>query len=135
MSLAMSAFPKGILEIVPPRLIVPEKGPSVRWRTQGKPSMPSRIAVIGNHLPRQCGIATFTTDLCDAISTEFGASGVQVVAVNDARSKYIYPTRVRSEITESDLSSYRATAERLNACDVDLVCLQHEYGIFGGKAG
>ena len=35
-------------------------------------SLPSRIAVIGNYLPRQCGIATFTTDLCDAVSTEFG---------------------------------------------------------------
>jgi glycosyltransferase involved in cell wall biosynthesis len=98
-------------------------------------SRPGRIAVIGNHLPRQCGIATFTTDLCDAISAEFGASGLQVVAVNDAHSNYLYPARVRSEITEGDLSSYRATADRLNAGNVDLVCLQHEYGIFGGRAG
>ena len=98
-------------------------------------SRPSRIAVIGNHLPRQCGIATFTTDLCDAIAAEYGASGLQVVAVNDAQSAYLYPARVRGEIAEDDLSSYRATADRLNTCDVDLVCLQHEYGIFGGKAG
>jgi glycosyltransferase involved in cell wall biosynthesis len=98
-------------------------------------SRPGRIAVVGNHLPRQCGIATFTTDLCDAIAAEYGASGLQVVAVNDAQSKYVYPARVRGEIAEGDLLGYRATAERLNASNVDLVCLQHEYGIFGGKAG
>ena len=98
-------------------------------------SLPVRIAVIGNHLPRQCGIATFTTDLCDAIAAEYGAAGVFVVAVNDPQSRYTYPARVRFEITESDLSSYQAAADFLNSSNVDLVCLQHEYGIFGGKAG
>jgi glycosyltransferase involved in cell wall biosynthesis len=99
------------------------------------PSLPMRIAVVGNHLPRQCGIATFTTDLCDAIADEFGAAGVFVVAVNDPQSGYSYPARVRFEIRESDLSSYQAAADFLNSNNVDLVCLQHEYGIFGGKRG
>lgn len=94
-----------------------------------------RIAIVGNHLPRQCGIATFTTDLCDAIALEHGAAGVFVVAVNDAQSRYSYPARVRFEIVEDDVSSYRSAADFLNDSDVDLVCLQHEYGIFGGKAG
>jgi glycosyltransferase involved in cell wall biosynthesis len=94
-----------------------------------------RIAVIGNHLPRQCGIATFTTDLCDAIAAEYGANGVFVVAVNDPQSRYSYPARVQFEITEGDLSSYQAAADFLNSSNVDLVCLQHEYGIFGGKRG
>jgi glycosyltransferase involved in cell wall biosynthesis len=94
-----------------------------------------RVAVIGNHLPRQCGIATFTTDLCDAIAGEYGSAGVSVVAVNDPQSRYSYPARVRFEITESDVSSYEAAADFLNSSNVDLVCLQHEYGIFGGKAG
>jgi glycosyltransferase involved in cell wall biosynthesis len=93
------------------------------------------IAVIGNHLPRQCGIATFTTDLCNAIAAEYGAGGLQVAAVNDSQSSYLYPARVRNQITEGDLSSYRSTAKSLNAGNIDLVCLQHEYGIFGGKAG
>jgi glycosyltransferase involved in cell wall biosynthesis len=96
---------------------------------------PIRIAVIGNHLPRQCGIATFTTDLCDAMAVEYGAAEVFVVAVNDPQSRHSYPARVRFEITESDLSSYQAAADFLNSSNVDLVCLQHEYGIFGGKAG
>ena len=94
-----------------------------------------RIAVIGNHLPRQCGIATFTTDLCNAIAAEYGAAQLSVVAINDGQSSYMYPNRVRFEISEDDLASYREAAEFLNAENVDLVCLQHEYGIFGGKSG
>ena len=100
-----------------------------------RPLRPVKIAVIGNHLPRQCGIATFTTDLCDAISAVYGAARLSVVAVNDGQSSYTYPERVRFEIREGDLSSYRAAADFLNASDVDLVCLQHEFGIFGGKSG
>src|ERR1017187_8722256 len=100
-----------------------------------RPQHPVRIAVIGNHLPRQCGIATFTTDLCNAIAAEYGAAQLSVVAINDGQSSYVYPKRVRFEIREGDLASYRETAEFLNARNVDLVCLQHEYGIFGGKPG
>jgi len=94
-----------------------------------------RIAVIGNHLPRQCGIATFTTDLCNAVAAEYGAAQLLVVAINDGQSSYLYPERVRFEISEGDVASYREAAEFLNAENVDLVCLQHEYGIFGGKSG
>jgi len=97
--------------------------------------LPLRIAVVGNHLPRQCGIATFTTDLCDAIAAEYGPAGLSVTAVNDPQSSYAYPARVRFQIAEREISSYRAAANSLNACNVDLVCLQHEYGIFGGNAG
>jgi glycosyltransferase involved in cell wall biosynthesis len=96
---------------------------------------PLRIAVVGNHLPRQCGIATFTTDLCDAITAEYGAEGLFVAAVNDPQSSYGYPSRVRFEITEASISSYRETAHYLNVANVDLVLLQHEYGIYGGRAG
>jgi glycosyltransferase involved in cell wall biosynthesis len=96
---------------------------------------PVKIAVIGNHLPRQCGIATFTTDLCDAIAAEFGAAALLVVAVNDPQSSHVYPARVRFQITEAEILSYRAAAGFLNASNVDLVCLQHEYGIYGGEAG
>jgi glycosyltransferase involved in cell wall biosynthesis len=73
--------------------------------------------------------------LCDAISAEYGAAGVSVVAVNDPQSRYCYPARVRFEITESEPSSYKVAADFLNSSNFDLVCLQHEYGIFGGKAG
>jgi glycosyltransferase involved in cell wall biosynthesis len=115
-------------------LVFENKSASSLQATSGL-SLPLRVAVIGNHLPRQCGIATFTTDLCDAIAVEYGAAGVFVVAVNDPQSRYSYPARVRFEITESDLSSYRAAADFVNSNNVDLACLQHEYGIFGGKSG
>lgn len=100
-----------------------------------RPQRPIRIAMIGNHLPRQCGIATFTTDLCNAIAAEYGTAQLSVVAINDGQSSYSYPERVRFEISEGDIASYRAAAEFLNAENADLVCLQHEYGIFGGKSG
>jgi glycosyltransferase involved in cell wall biosynthesis len=96
---------------------------------------PLRIAIVGNHLPRKCGIATFTTDLSDALSAEYQNSGVFVVAVNDPNSSYRYPARVRFELDEGDVASYRAAADYLNSANVDVVCLQHEFGIFGGTAG
>jgi glycosyltransferase involved in cell wall biosynthesis len=98
-------------------------------------SLPAKVAVVGNHLPRQCGIATFTTDLCDAMADEYGVGRTTVVAINDRQSSYAYPARVQCEIDEGDISSYRTAAEFLNASHVDLVSLQHEYGIFGGNAG
>ena len=94
-----------------------------------------RIAILGNHLPRQCGIATFTTDLSDAITDEFSEIDCFVIAMNDAGRRYPYPPRVRLEIAESDIASYRRAADYLNVSKAELVCVQHEYGIFGGKAG
>src|SRR5512135_2008554 len=102
---------------------------------QPKPFRPTRVAVIGNYLPRQCGIATFTTDLCDSLAAESPATTLFAVAVNDADAEYSYPARVRLELREGDLATYRSAAEFLNFNNVDLVCLQHEYGIFGGEAG
>ena len=111
-------------------------GPDSQTAT-GLPSLPlpTRIAFIGNYLPRQCGIATFTTDLCNAIAGEYGSNRLFAVPVNDPESNYEYPERVRTELTQEDLASYEQTAEFLNFNGNDLVCLQHEYGIFGGPAG
>src|SRR5512147_46905 len=94
-----------------------------------------RIAFIGNYLPRQCGIATFTTDLCEAIATEYDGTTCIALPVNDTEDGYAYPPRVRFELTEKDIDSYRRAADFLNINNVDLVSLQFEYGIFGGRAG
>ncbi len=103
---------------------------------EGSPlPLPTRIAVIGNYLPRQCGIATFTTDLCTAIASEYGGARLFAIPVNDPESSYEYPERVRLEIEQEDCVSYERAAEFLNFNGNDLVCLQHEYGIFGGAAG
>ena len=105
----------------------------VQMRSQA--GLPSRIAVVGNYLPRQCGIATFTTDLCAAISIECGTARLFAVPVNDTESGYAYPERVRFTLSQDDLTSYEQAADFLNFTNFDLVCLQHEYGIFGGAAG
>ena len=91
--------------------------------------------MLGNHLPRQCGIATFTTDLTEAIAVEFPALDCFVLAMNDLGHRHTYPARVRFEIAENDLGSYRRPADFLNVNAVDVVCVQDEYGIFGDKAG
>ena len=128
-------FPKAILEIVGPRPMMRDGAPLRRARSQSKPSLPSRIAVIGNYLPRQCGIATFTTDLCEAISAEYGTARLLALPVNDIENGYDYPARVRWSLAQDDLTSYQEAAEFLNFNNIDMVCLQHEYGIFGGPAG
>jgi glycosyltransferase involved in cell wall biosynthesis len=94
-----------------------------------------RFATLGNHLPRQCGIATFTTDLTDALLEELPGADGFVLAMNDAGRRHAYPSRVRFEIGESDLTSYRRAAAFLNVNQVDVLSVQHEYGIFGGRAG
>ena len=99
------------------------------------PSTIKRIAFIGNYMPRQCGIATFTTDLCEAVATAYPGAACIALPVNDTAAGYDYPARVRFELTEKDIESYRRAADFLNINNVDLVCLQFEYGIFGGRAG
>ena len=91
--------------------------------------------MIGNYLPRQCGIATFTTDLCAAISSEYGTARLLALPVNDTEPGYDYPARVRWSLAQDHLRSYQEAAEFLNFNNIDMVCLQHEYGIFGGPAG
>ncbi|HZV59109.1 MAG TPA: glycosyltransferase family 4 protein, partial [Candidatus Eremiobacteraceae bacterium] len=77
----------------------------------------------------------FTTDLCDAIHGEYASTELLALPVNDTEEGYDYPVRVRFELAEESVTSYRQAADFLNFSNVDLVCLQHEYGIFGGRAG
>ncbi len=93
------------------------------------------IAFIGDHLPRKCGIATFTADLLSAVADAHPRTQCFAVSVTDVASGYDYPDVVRFEIEEQDLSSYLRAADFLNIGNVDIVCLQHEFGIFGGAAG
>lgn len=94
-----------------------------------------RVAILGNHLPRHCGIATFTTALSEAMADQFGELDVIVLAMNDGGRRYGYPARVRFELADGEIASYRRAADFLNVNDVDVVSVQHEYGIFGGRAG
>jgi glycosyltransferase involved in cell wall biosynthesis len=94
-----------------------------------------RIAVIGNSLPRRCGIATFTTDLQQAISTSRPNLETCIVAMTDHGQSYDYPKAVAFQIRDGDIDQYIRAADFLNAGRFDAVCLQHEFGIFGGEAG
>jgi glycosyltransferase involved in cell wall biosynthesis len=94
-----------------------------------------RIAFIGNHLPRQCGLATFTTDLSEAFSDQFPDTQSMVLAMNDTQEGYNYPAQVRYELRENNLFDYERAANFLNQQAVDAISLQHEFGIFGGKWG
>ncbi|MGD0824726.1 MAG: hypothetical protein ABR908_09105 [Terriglobales bacterium] len=139
MSLPITALPDGILEVALPRLMVggglSAAYPAVQSKPKPKLSLPSRVAVIGNYLPRQCGIATFTTDLCAAISGEYGTARLLALPVNDTEEGYDYPPRVRWSLAQNEVKSYEDAADFLNFNNIDMVCLQHEYGIFGGQAG
>jgi glycosyltransferase involved in cell wall biosynthesis len=95
----------------------------------------SKIALIGNYLPRKCGIATFTYDLRRALTQQGSGPECFVVAVNDRAGGYAYSPDVRFEIAEQDLSSYRLAADFLRSANVDVLCVQHEFGIYGGAAG
>ena len=94
-----------------------------------------KVAFLGDYLPRKCGIATFTTDLRCAVAAQFPAMQCLVVPVNDIAGGYDYPAEVRFEIAEQDLPSYLRAADFLNITDVDVVCVEHEFGIYGGPAG
>jgi len=94
-----------------------------------------RVAFIGNYLPRQCGIATFTTDLCESFSEQFPEVQTMVLAMNDVLEGYSYTGKVRYELRENNLFDYERAANFLNQHAVDAISLQHEFGIFGGKWG
>ncbi|MBK1664595.1 glycosyl transferase family 1 [Rhodospirillum rubrum] len=95
----------------------------------------SRIAFIGNSLPRRCGIATFTTHLRQAVGTRFPDIETFIVAMTDPGQDYAYPASVPIEVHQDRLEDYLHAADLLNDGNVDIACLQHEFGIFGGEAG
>ncbi len=94
-----------------------------------------KIAFLGDYLPRKCGIATFTSDLLTSVAAEYPQSQCFAVPVNDVEEGYEYPSVVRFEIEEQDLSSYQRAADFINIGNVDIVCVQHEFGIYGGPSG
>lgn len=93
------------------------------------------IAVVGNYLPRMCGIATFTTDLVTALTAADQSIDCWAVAINDRMEGYKYPDKVKFEINQNKINEYRLASDYLNVNQIDIVSLQHEYGIFGGETG
>jgi glycosyltransferase involved in cell wall biosynthesis len=96
---------------------------------------PKKVSFVGTYVPRRCGIATFSNDLLSALAAEAPTTEWWSVAVNDGLDTYDYPPEVHFEIAQKSLTDYRKAVDFLNMNRVDAVCLQHEFGIYGGSSG
>jgi glycosyltransferase involved in cell wall biosynthesis len=94
-----------------------------------------RVALIGNNPPRRCGLATFTADLRAALLAARPDLEISTLAMTDPGTSHAYPPAVGYELRQNEPADYAAAVEHINASNPDVVCLQHEYGIFGGPAG
>ena len=103
--------------------------------TGGGPGDPGSIALLGNYPPRECGIATFTSDLLAALRDHAGLTECYAVAMNDVPGGYGYSPEVRFEIAQQKPEDYQLAARFLNMNRTGAVSLQHEYGIYGGESG
>jgi glycosyltransferase involved in cell wall biosynthesis len=93
------------------------------------------LALIGNFLPRKCGIATYTTDTYAALKASFPDLQVDVYAMDDHPGRYAYPPEVTRAISQNDRSAYLDTARAIETSGAQALWIQHEYGIYGGSAG
>ncbi|MBA16204.1 MAG: glycosyl transferase family 1 [Sphingomonas sp.] len=93
------------------------------------------IALIGNFLPRKCGIATFTTDIRAALKQRYPDLRVDVYAMDDFPGRYAYPPEVTGTIAQQERGAYLAAAREIEASGAQVLWIQHEYGIYGGAAG
>ena len=99
-----------------------------------------KIAFIGNYVPRRCGIATFTTDICESVAREAPEVECVTAAMNDTVEGYDYPDRVRFEVAQNDLDEYRQLADFLNLGRVDMLCIRSDAVLalslaLGGRTG
>jgi len=95
----------------------------------------NHLALIGNFLPRKCGLATYTTDTFTALKGRFPDLKIDVYAMDDHPGLYDYPPEVTLSIPEQDRLAYTSAARAIEASGAQAIWLQHEYGIFGGPAG
>lgn len=114
-----------------------DRAPTVRSVriVSSKTTQSLSIALIGGYLPRLCGIATFTTWIDEALREVFPTSTTDVYAMVDAGRIYRFPSAAVNTIAQQDRESYRAAGRAIQARGVDILWVQHEFGIFGGQAG
>lgn len=94
---------------------------------------PMNIAFLSTYPPRECGLATFTQDLVTQLSTIHLTSQSRIIAVSNG--SYQYDDKVMMELIQNNRSSYIQIAEKLNHSDIELLIIEHEYGIYGGEWG
>lgn len=93
------------------------------------------IAMIGNHLPRRCGIATYTTHIVKAVTERYPDMRVDIWAMEEPDKVHVYPDTLAGTIRQDEPASYLKAARAISASGADMVWIQHEFGIFGGRAG
>ena len=97
----------------------------------------SKICFLSNFPPKECGIATFTRDLTVAMNKKFNPKlKSRVIALNEDASFYNYDSRVIMQLNKDNIADYKNIAKKVNnSHDVKLICIQHEFGLFGGNYG
>jgi len=93
------------------------------------------VALLGNFLPRKCGLATYTTDTYHALAARFPEMRVDVYAMDDHPGRYAYPPEVTRAIPQRERIAYLDAARAIEASGAQALWVQHEYGIYGGSAG
>lgn len=93
------------------------------------------VAIVSNYVPIQCGISTFAKNLHDAMAAQLNIGSVKVICIDDGQCEEPFPPEVAFVAAKNKRADYRAAAEFVNRQNFDVVCIQHEYGIFGGDAG
>ena len=94
-----------------------------------------KVCYLSTYPPRKCGIAVFTKDLVDAMDLRSDSVSSTVIAVNENNASHRYYERVKWQIMHDNEEDYIKVAEKVNSSDIDVVNIQHEFGIFGGEWG
>ncbi len=97
----------------------------------------ARVIYVSSYIPRKCGIATFTKDLTNAVNVINPYGLAEILAVTDPAggNGYEYPWEVKYRIHQEDEKEFIAAADYINSSSAEIVCLQHEFGLFGGRDG
>ena len=94
-----------------------------------------KVAYVSSYPPRECGLATFTADLANAVDEYKILDPGVIIAVNAQGATYDYDTRVIFQIERDSIESYIDAASHINSSDINVVSLQHEFALFGGNGG
>ncbi len=121
-----------LLEVINQQYRITSLGPT---RVIHDESIRLKVAYLSTYPPKECGIATYTQDLVQSISNIFVTSSPTIIAINDRGSYYNYSPLVKFQIDRDEVETYIKAADFINDSDIDIVNLQHEYGLFGGTWG
>lgn len=96
---------------------------------------PIRAIYVASYIPMRCGIATFTKDLVTAINNQNPEALAEIIVSDDNLEEYAFPWEAKYKINKEDASGYVETASYINQSSADIVCIEHEFGIYGGNDG